>query len=56
LRILTFGDNRALFLAKPESRILDAWSSYRGEELHTRWTVTPSTEDGGFDFVGEVVP
>jgi len=56
LRILTFGDNRAIFLAKPEPRILDAWSSYRGEELQTRWTVTPSTENGGFDFVGEVVP
>ena len=55
LRIFTFGDNRAIFLANPEPRTLDAWSSYRGEELHTHWTATPSSDKGGFDFVGEVV-
>jgi hypothetical protein len=55
VRIFTFGDNRSIFLAQPERRTLDAWSSYRGEVLHTRWTATPSVEAGGFDLVGEVV-
>ncbi|MGV3486277.1 MAG: hypothetical protein ACO1RT_17795 [Planctomycetaceae bacterium] len=54
LRMFTFGDNRAIFLTPGRSRRIDIWSSYRGEELHTHWTATP-TARGGFDLTGEVV-
>lgn len=54
LRLFTFGDNRAIFLSSPEPRQIDIWSSYRGEELHTRWTATPSSPNG-FELTGEVV-
>ncbi len=40
-RLLTFGDNRDLFLSADEPTIFDAWSSYRGITLHTRWTAHP---------------
>lgn len=54
LRLFTFGDNRAIFLRSPERRQIDIWSSYRGEELHTRWTATPLSPKG-FELTGEVV-
>lgn len=54
LRLFTFGDKRAIFLRPDEPRQIDIWSSYRGQELHTRWSATPS-EKGGFDLSGEVV-
>ncbi len=54
VRMFTFGDNRAVFLSEPKPRQLDVWSSYRGEELHTRWVATPSAQ-GGFDLTNEVV-
>jgi hypothetical protein len=54
LRLFTFGDNRAVFLPTGEPRQIEVWSSYRGEELHTRWMATPH-ESGGFDFAGEIV-
>jgi len=55
LRMITFGDNRGYFLKGEDGCVIDAWSSYRGEQLHTHWTATANPA-GGFDFVGEVRP
>ena len=54
LRMFTFGDNRAVFLQPKQERRIDIWSSYRGQEIHTRWTATPRG-DNGFQLTGEIV-
>ncbi len=54
VRLLTFGDNRPLFLANDPPRVLEAWSSYRGQSIHTRWTSAPGPD--GFKVSVEVLP
>jgi hypothetical protein len=55
LRIITFGDNRRLFLPADEPRQIDIWSRYRGNELRTRYLATP-LPDGGFQLELEPIP
>lgn len=55
LRIITFGDNRQLFLPADEPRQIDIWSRYRGNELRTRYLATPLAE-GGFQLELKPIP
>lgn len=54
IRLLTFGDNRDLFLSEDDPTIFDAWTSYRGSSIHTRWTAKPSL--AGHQLTDEVLP